>query len=68
MILKRSDIIEEFFGCPYCGTERASDDYRGCCGESSAHFCRMVVDKNDEVYMEEDVEIIEDLVDETDYV
>jgi len=24
--------------CPYCVSEKRSDDFRGCCGESSAHF------------------------------
>lgn len=58
--LTQEDIVEEFFGCPYCGTARQEHDYRGCCGESSAHFCKMYVDENDEVYRENEIALVED--------
>lgn len=47
--------VESFFGCPYCGTSREEGDYRGCCGESSAHFETMYffVDNGDEATKEQ---------------
>lgn len=32
--IKEEDIVDEFEGCPYCGSQIQSDHaYRGCCGE-----------------------------------
>lgn len=55
--VKHTDIVETFFGCPYCGTARPANYYRGCCGESSAHFCTMYVLPGDIVMTEHEVRV-----------
>ena len=60
MKVKKSDIEEQFTGCPYCGTPGDVENGRACCGE--IHFTELVRIKGDDTAYElEGVEIIEDL-------
>lgn len=37
--IKQSEIIDTHLACAYCGDgPKREDDWRGCCGESRAHF------------------------------
>jgi len=58
MKIKRSEIQDIVLVCPYCMNEK-SDEAGGCCGEASTHFCK-AVDTEDERYLLDDVQIIED--------
>lgn len=41
-----------YFGCPYCGDAKGSPegDYKGCCGESSAHWTDLPCEHEYEVF------------------
>lgn len=57
--IKQSDVVDEVLVCPYCMNERTYEN-RGCCGESSTHFEKALVTK-DELFLESEVEIVPDL-------
>jgi len=54
--INESDIVDTVTLCPYCMSEPKSD--LGCCGESSAHFDKAYITKDDEYYLTSEVEII----------
>lgn len=59
--IKWSDIKEEIRVCPYCMSEaNRTMETRGCCGESSDHFANAIVTNNNECYLVDEVEIIDD--------
>lgn len=48
--IKRSDIVRQYLGCPYCGNKEFSgeDDASSCCGETVAHAETVYVLKDGE--------------------
>ena len=56
--IKEEDIVDEFEGCAYCGSEiEASFDYKGCCGE--VHSELFYVLKDGSILSEFECEIVE---------
>jgi len=58
--VKPDDISDNIIVCPYCMSEVEEHDYRGCCGESSAHFVKAyIVSGHDDIVLEDEI-IIEE--------
>lgn len=45
---RQARAVSQYWGCPYCGAEKDTDDRMGCCGESEAHYEFIGVDENGE--------------------
>jgi len=59
--IKESQIETEFLACPYCMNDVSHfEPWRGCCGESSAHFDTAIETSQGETYMLAEVEIVSD--------
>lgn len=61
--IKASHIENQFLACPYCMAEVSIDQWRGCCGESSAHFSEALETLEGEVYLLSEVDVLDDLQD-----
>lgn len=60
MLVKLSEIKEEYLGCPYCSEPKSIDDMRGCCGESNAHFTDLIVTQDD-IYLATECQFVDDI-------
>lgn len=59
IILSKADIVDCVLVCPYCMNDAGSKS--GCCGESSGHFEKAFITKDDDCYLASEVILKEDI-------